>query len=157
MVEQILPNLYTIEVPLPGSPLKATNSYIIKADGRSLIIDTGMNREECLTVLSAGLKELDVDLTKGKINVEEPSEIWYRSYLGGMGAVAYHLLREVPSKVRSASASHQPWMRSSVSSPIAAPSGRPASGRWQRYSGDARLAVVSWARGSGRRGEAEEC
>jgi len=64
MIEQILPNLFTIEVPLPGSPLKAVNSYIIKADGRSLIIDTGMNREECLTVLSAGLKELDVDLTK---------------------------------------------------------------------------------------------
>ena len=43
-------------------------------------------------------KILRVDLTKGKINVEEPSEIWYRSYLGGMGAVAYHLLREVPAK-----------------------------------------------------------
>jgi len=64
MVEQILPNLYTIEVPLPGSPLKATNSYIIKADDRSLIIDTGMNREECLSVLSAGLKELDVNLAQ---------------------------------------------------------------------------------------------
>jgi aldehyde:ferredoxin oxidoreductase len=41
---------------------------------------------------------LRVDLTKGKINVEAPSETWYRSYLGGMGAVAYHLLREVPAK-----------------------------------------------------------
>ena len=41
---------------------------------------------------------LRVDLTKGKINVEEPPETWYRSYLGGMGAVAYHLLREVPAK-----------------------------------------------------------
>ncbi len=64
MVEQILPNLYTIEVPLPGNPLKATNSYVIRADGRSLIIDTGMNREECMNALSAGLKELDVDLNK---------------------------------------------------------------------------------------------
>ncbi|MFC1861665.1 MBL fold metallo-hydrolase, partial [Chloroflexota bacterium] len=40
----------------------AINSYIIKAQGRSLIIDTGMNREECISVMSAGLKELAVDL-----------------------------------------------------------------------------------------------
>lgn len=64
MTEEILPNLYKIEVPLPRNPLKAVNSYIIKADGKSLIIDTGMNREECLTVLSSGLKELGVDLNQ---------------------------------------------------------------------------------------------
>lgn len=61
MVDEILPNLYRIEVPLPDSPLKAINSYIIKDRGRSLIIDTGMNRPECLTALSSGLKEIDVD------------------------------------------------------------------------------------------------
>ena len=64
MIEEILPNLYKIEVPLPQSPLKAINSYVIKAQGQSLIIDTGMNREECMSVLSSGLKELDVDLRK---------------------------------------------------------------------------------------------
>ncbi|MFC2052322.1 MBL fold metallo-hydrolase, partial [Chloroflexota bacterium] len=62
MTKEILPNLYKIEVPLPRSPLQAINSYIIKAQGRSLIIDTGMNREECISVMSAGLKELAVDL-----------------------------------------------------------------------------------------------
>ena len=64
MIEQILPNLYKIEVPLPQNPLKAVNSYVIKARGRSLIIDTGMNREECMRVLSSGLRELNVDLKK---------------------------------------------------------------------------------------------
>ncbi|MFC1864970.1 MBL fold metallo-hydrolase, partial [Chloroflexota bacterium] len=64
MVEEILPNLYTIEVPLPRNPLRAINSYIIKDEGQSLIIDTGMNRKECMSVMSAGLKELDVDLKK---------------------------------------------------------------------------------------------
>lgn len=64
MIEEILPNLYRIEVPLPRNPLKALNSYIIKSDGKSLIIDTGMNREECRSVLSAGLAELDVDLNQ---------------------------------------------------------------------------------------------
>jgi len=64
VAEEILPNLYRIEVPLPRNPLKAVNSYIIKAGEKSLIVDTGMNREECLSVLSAGLRELDVDLNK---------------------------------------------------------------------------------------------
>jgi len=59
--EEILPNLYRIAVPLPGSPLKATNSYVIKGTERSLIIDTGWNREDCLTALVSGLKECGVD------------------------------------------------------------------------------------------------
>ncbi len=64
MIEEVLPNLYKMEVPLPRNPLKAVNSYVIKTQGRSLIIDTGMNRTECITVMSSGLKELDVDLNR---------------------------------------------------------------------------------------------
>lgn len=41
-------------------------------------------------------KILRVKLTDEKIAIEEPSENWYRTYLGGMGAIAYHLLKEVP-------------------------------------------------------------
>ncbi len=66
MVEEILPNLYKIEVPLPQNPLKAINSYIIKDEEQSLIIDTGMNREECMSVMSSGLKDLDVNLKKAE-------------------------------------------------------------------------------------------
>ncbi len=62
MSEKILPNLHRIKVPLPGSPLKATNSYVIKGTERSLIIDTGWNREDCRTALVSGLKECGVDL-----------------------------------------------------------------------------------------------
>ena len=40
-------------------------------------------------------KTLRVNLTKKKIEIETPTEIWYRSYLGGMGSIAYHLLKEV--------------------------------------------------------------
>ncbi|MDP3880543.1 MAG: MBL fold metallo-hydrolase [Dehalococcoidales bacterium] len=64
MVEEIFSNLYRIEVPLPRNPLQAINSYVIKDGDRCLIIDTGMNRPECLSVMSAGLKELDIDLAK---------------------------------------------------------------------------------------------
>jgi glyoxylase-like metal-dependent hydrolase (beta-lactamase superfamily II) len=64
MFEEILPSLYRIKVPLPGSPLKATNSYAIKGAERSLIIDTGWNREDCLAALVSGLKECGVNFKK---------------------------------------------------------------------------------------------
>ena len=62
MFEEILPNLYRVEVPLPRSPLQSLNSYIIRGAQRSLVIDTGWNREECRRALTSGLRELTVDL-----------------------------------------------------------------------------------------------
>jgi glyoxylase-like metal-dependent hydrolase (beta-lactamase superfamily II) len=64
MIEELLPNLYRVEIPLPRSPLKALNSYMVKGNGRFLIIDTGMNREECLLPMQAALKKLNIDLDK---------------------------------------------------------------------------------------------
>ena len=64
MIEDILPGLYKIELPLPKNPLKSINCYVIKGKDRNLIIDTGMNREECKAVLFPALKELDIDLHK---------------------------------------------------------------------------------------------
>ncbi len=40
-------------------------------------------------------KRLIVDLSEGKVSIEEPEESWYRTYLGGMGSVAYHLLKSI--------------------------------------------------------------
>ena len=64
MIEQVLPDLYRIEIPLPKNPLKALNSYLIKADGRFLIIDTGLNRKECMHEMLSSLRTLDVDLKR---------------------------------------------------------------------------------------------
>jgi glyoxylase-like metal-dependent hydrolase (beta-lactamase superfamily II) len=62
MVEEVLTNIYRIEIPLPGNPLKAINSYVVKDSARNLIIDTGLNRRECKDAMEAGLAELGVDL-----------------------------------------------------------------------------------------------
>jgi glyoxylase-like metal-dependent hydrolase (beta-lactamase superfamily II) len=67
MIEEIVPNMYRTEIPLHGSPLKWLNSYIVKGDGRFLIIDTGFNREECLKEMNASLQKLGVDLNKTDI------------------------------------------------------------------------------------------
>lgn len=59
-----MPDLYRIEVPLHGSPLKATNCYAIKGPERSLVIDTGWNREECRQALGSGLQGCGIDLNQ---------------------------------------------------------------------------------------------
>jgi len=64
MIEEVNKNLFRIEIPLPHNPLKSLNSYLIKGDGRFVLIDTGMNRQECLDAMTTALKKLEVDLTK---------------------------------------------------------------------------------------------
>jgi glyoxylase-like metal-dependent hydrolase (beta-lactamase superfamily II) len=64
MIEEILPGLHRVVVPLTGNPLKEINSYVLTSSDRNLIIDTGMNRPECQEVLEAGLDEIGVDLER---------------------------------------------------------------------------------------------
>jgi glyoxylase-like metal-dependent hydrolase (beta-lactamase superfamily II) len=64
MAEEIFPNLFREEIPLPQNPLRAINSYVIRGDGRFLMIDTGMNRPECLQAMEAYIKEVGVDLNR---------------------------------------------------------------------------------------------
>ena len=67
MCEEILPGLFRLKIPLPDSPLKYLNSYVIKGPDRSLIIDTGLNRRECLEAMQAGLSTIGIDLKAADI------------------------------------------------------------------------------------------
>lgn len=67
MCEEILPGLFRNKIPLPDSPLKYLNSYVIRDSSRSLIVDTGLNRKECLEAMQKGLAALGVDLSKSNI------------------------------------------------------------------------------------------
>ena len=44
MVKEVYKNIYTFQVVLPKSPLKATNIYIIKDRDKNLVLDTGYHR-----------------------------------------------------------------------------------------------------------------
>ena len=61
MVEEVYKNIYRIEVPLPGNPLKELNSYFIRGTDSDLLIDTGFRREACRTALEEGLAFLGSD------------------------------------------------------------------------------------------------
>lgn len=61
MVEGTYPNISRKGIPLPANPLKAINSYVIKGNDRFLMIDTGMNRPECM---EAYIKNIGLDLQR---------------------------------------------------------------------------------------------
>ncbi len=53
-------NIYLEELPLPNNPLKYLNFYIIKGKDKSMIIDTGFNREDTKEHMMEIFKELDL-------------------------------------------------------------------------------------------------
>ncbi len=66
MAEQLFDNLWRLDIPLVGNPLKNLNSYLISGE-RSLLIDTGFNEAPCREAMLRQLTELHVDLGKTDI------------------------------------------------------------------------------------------
>lgn len=60
MTEEILKDIYRIQIALPDNPLRSLNAYLIRGD-RNLLIDTGFNRDECYEELSGALDSLGVN------------------------------------------------------------------------------------------------
>jgi len=67
LVIEVMPDIYRIEIPLPNTPLKIMNSYLIRGEERNLLVDTGLNNSQCLEAMRSGLKELGVDLANTDI------------------------------------------------------------------------------------------
>ena len=69
-MNEVLKNIYQVSVPLPGSPLKLANSYIVKGTDRHLLIDVGYNADEsekairnAFETLGIRLEDTDIFLT----------------------------------------------------------------------------------------------
>ena len=67
MPEQLLENVYRIRIGLPNSPLRVLNSYLIKGNGRNLLIDTGFRHPDCKAAMLAELASLGVDMAETDI------------------------------------------------------------------------------------------
>lgn len=61
-MREVCKDIYTFEVPLPKSALKAINIYVIKADDRAIVIDTGYNTEECKAAMTDNLAKLGLEV-----------------------------------------------------------------------------------------------
>jgi len=61
-MNEIIKNIYQVQVPLPGSPLKILNSYIIKGKDRHLLVDVGYNADESENAIKDAFDELGLKL-----------------------------------------------------------------------------------------------
>ena len=66
-MKELLPDIFTETIPLPGSPLKWLNSYIVKGGDRFLLVDTPFNMPACETAALSFLSELDAPLERTDI------------------------------------------------------------------------------------------
>lgn len=57
-INEMMPGLYQVQIPLPRNPLKVLNSYFILDSEKTLVIDLGLNLPECRQALFAALGEL---------------------------------------------------------------------------------------------------
>lgn len=64
MIEEILPGFYLIKLPFPRNPLRDCNVYLIRDTDKSLMVDSGMDIEECRSELLDSTRKLGVDLAK---------------------------------------------------------------------------------------------
>ena len=64
MAEQLLDDIYRLEIPIPKNPLKYTNSYVIKHGDGALIIDVGLGKRESYEIFMRETKEIGIDLNK---------------------------------------------------------------------------------------------
>ena len=69
---EVAPNIYQVEIPLEGNPLKAIHSYILVEEDESgqptcHIVDTGFNAQPCKEALMSALETLNVSLKKSKL------------------------------------------------------------------------------------------
>ena len=59
-MEQLTKDLWRLDIPLVGNPLKNLNSYLLLGE-RSLLIDTGFRQQPCREAMERQLWELGVD------------------------------------------------------------------------------------------------
>ncbi|MFC1872213.1 MBL fold metallo-hydrolase [Chloroflexota bacterium] len=67
MISEVCPGIFRHEVPLPGNPLKTVNSYLVKGENRSLLVDTGFDKDECRKIIDDNLATIGADMAKTDI------------------------------------------------------------------------------------------
>ena len=60
MAERLAEDLWRLDIPLVGNPLKNLNSYLLTGE-RSLLIDTGFRQQSCREAMERQLAETHVD------------------------------------------------------------------------------------------------
>ena len=58
-IEEVLPRIWRVPVPLPDNPLNYLNSYFILGEDKTTIVDVGFDHPDCEKALDDALRKLD--------------------------------------------------------------------------------------------------
>jgi len=61
-MNEILPGIYQLQIPIPDNPLGHTNVYLVKGTDSHLLIDAGYGNTDALQALQNQLNEINVNL-----------------------------------------------------------------------------------------------
>lgn len=88
MIEQVYSNIFKIEIPLPGNPLRFTNSYYIRGTERSLLVDNGFNCTESQSAINDAINTLGIDMSSTDLFITHfhVDHSGMTEYLAGSGA-----------------------------------------------------------------------
>ena len=70
MAERLAEDLWRLDIPLVGNPLKNLNSYLLTGE-RSLLIDTGFRQQSCREAMERQLAETHVD--RDRLDISAPT------------------------------------------------------------------------------------
>ena len=59
-MSEVLPGIFRLQVPIPNNPLEYTNVYLVRGNGRYLLVDVGMDTDEALGALERQLAEIGI-------------------------------------------------------------------------------------------------
>jgi len=59
-MQEVAPNIYQLNIPLPEKRLSILNAYVVKTDEGSMLIDTGWNTDAAFNALISQLAEIDL-------------------------------------------------------------------------------------------------
>ncbi len=93
-----MPGVFRMAIPLPRSPLKATNSYLIWDKDRPLVIDTAFNRPECRESFVSLLNEAgqSTDSVDYFVTHLHADHMGLAASLAGNGSIVYFNETDLP-------------------------------------------------------------
>lgn len=57
-IQEVIPRVFKVKVPLPDNPLKVINSYFLLGENTTTIVDVGFNHPACEAALDVALEKL---------------------------------------------------------------------------------------------------
>ena len=61
-MNEIIPGVYQLQIPIPNNPLGYTNAYLVQGDSECLLIDPGINTDGAFDSLKSGLSEIGIGI-----------------------------------------------------------------------------------------------